>query len=108
MAERLSAEAFWGHISVMGRIIRLLYELIPFDEGSFDFYDLFYKADTPGRYSFEYEDERHRIDIAAEDQAVGFEGKWYRGFEEFCQKAEIEGEKFTAVYDTLYDWEIEA
>ena len=52
------------------RELIVLYELIPFDEESFDFYDLFYKADTPGKYSFEYEDERHHIDIAAEDQAV--------------------------------------
>lgn len=75
MAERLSAEAFWGHISVMGRIVRLLYELIPFDEADFDFYDMFYKVDVPGRYSFEYEDEKYLIEIANEDHAVGFDGK---------------------------------
>ena len=30
MAERLSVEAFWGHIEVMGRIVRSLYELEPY------------------------------------------------------------------------------
>jgi len=108
MAERLSVEAFWGHINVIGRIIRLLYDLIPFDEDDFDFYDMFYKAGMPGRYSFEYEEERYSIEIAKEDHAVGFDGKWFRDFEEFCQKAEINGQKLTAIYDELYDWEIGA
>ena len=35
-------------------------------------------------------------------QAIGYNGKWYRSFEEFCQKAEVDGKKFTTIYDELY------
>ena len=48
LAERLSADPFWGHIEVMGRIIRLLYEITPYEENKSDFYDLFYLTDQPG------------------------------------------------------------
>lgn len=104
MAERLSIDPFWGYINVMGMIVRFMYEPVPFDEEFFDFYDIFYLIGKPGSCSFLYEDEKYSIEISEEDHAVGFDGKWYRNFEEFCQKAEINGEKFTTRYDELYNW----
>ncbi|MCR5800297.1 MAG: hypothetical protein K6G69_09500 [Lachnospiraceae bacterium] len=108
MAERLSWEAFWGHIEVMGRIVRMLYGLMPVDMEAFDFYDMFYLADHPGKYTFDMNGERYAIDVSDdEERAVGFDGKWYRTFEDLCNKAEIEGRRFTTVYDELQDWRIE-
>ena len=36
------------------------------------------------------------------EQAIKYNDKWFRNFEEFCQKAEIGKDKFTSVYDEIY------
>ncbi len=109
MSERLSNEVFWGHLEVMGRIIRFLYELSPFDKEDFDFYDLFYITKDPGTYTFKHGNRKFKITVSDDkDRAVGFEGRWYRDFADFCQNAEFNGEKFTSIYDVFYDWEVAA
>ena len=40
------------------------------------------------------------------EKAIGCYGKWYRSFEDFCQKAETGNEKFTSIYDEFYDVEV--
>ena len=105
MAERLSYEPFWGHIEVMGRIVRFLYKLIPFDEEDADFYDMFYLTQTPGRYEMTRAGETVTIEVTEEngERAIGYDGKFFRSFEDFCSKAEHNGAKFTAVYDEFYN-----
>ena len=108
MAERLSVEAFWGHIEVMGRIIRFLYELQPFDTEAADFYDLFYLTDKPGKYTVKHNGKKVAIEVIDEDgeKAIGYNGKWYRSFEDLCQKAELGSDKLTTIYDEFYDVEV--
>ena len=106
MAERLSLEAFWGHIEVMGRIVRYLYKLTPFNKEKLDFYDLFYLEETAGTIRFKRDGKTYEIEITADDHAIGFEGNWYRNFSEFCEKAIIDDEKITKCYDELYGWEV--
>ncbi len=104
MAQRLSYEAFWGHLSVMERIINLLYSLTEFKIETADFYDLFYLAKTPGKYILSYRTEKVVIEVVEDNNeyAVAYDGKWYRNFADFCEKAEIDGNKFTAVYEEVY------
>lgn len=127
LAERMSYDAFWGHIEVMGRIVRFLYKLTEWNEEEADFYDLFYLTRKPGHFAMERFGETVEIE-AAEDEsgdepaggstgttvpaghteaarglAIRYDGRWYRNFEDFCKKAEIEGRKFTTVYDEFYD-----
>ena len=108
MAERLSVEAFWGHIEVMGRIVRFLYKLEPYDKEDGDFYDLFYLTEKPGKYTVKRAGKTIEIEVIEEDgeKAIGCNGKWYRSFEDFCQKAETGGDKFTNIYDEFYDVEV--
>lgn len=108
MAERLSKDPFWGHIEVMGRIIRFLYKLTDFDEERADFYDLFYLMETPGKYRVKRNGKRMEFEVVEEDgeKALSYEGKWFRNFEEFCQKAEIGNKKVTGIYDEFYDVEV--
>ena len=109
MAERLSLDAFWGHIEVMGRIVKFLYEITPFDKEHMDFYDLFYLTKEPGTYAFKYGNRKYRIKVEDnKERAIGFEGKWYRDFGELCQNAVLDGMKLTAIYDDLYGWEVAA
>ena len=48
------------------------------------------------------------IEVTEEDgeKAIGCNGNWYRSFEDFCQKAETGGDKFTSIYDEFYDVEV--
>ncbi len=109
LAERLSVDPFWGHINVMGRIIRLLYRLTPFNIAYADFYDLFHMTGEAGKYSFKRGGRKYILTVSEEDGEYGiaFDDKWYRSFEEFCQKAELGGSKFTRIYDEFYDLEVE-
>ena len=108
LAERLSRDPFWGHIEVMGRIVRFLYKLTPFDEETADFYDLFYLTERPGRYTVKRGKDKIEIEVSDEngEYAIGYGGKWYRCFEDFCQRAETGNEKFTSIYDEFYDVEV--
>ena len=107
MAERLSYEPFWGHIEVMGRIVRMLYELTPFDPDRGDFYDLAYLTQKPGTLSARCRGREYRIETADEsEKEIRIDGKWYRNFEELCEKAEIENSKATAIYDEFTDWKV--
>ena len=74
-----------------GLIIRFLYELQPFDTEEADFYDLFYLTDKPGKYSIKHSGKKVAIEVIDEDgeKAIGYNGKWYRSFEDLCQKAEL-------------------
>ena len=105
MAERLSNEPFWGHIEVMGRIVRFLYKLIPFDEEDADFYDMFYLTQMPGRYEMTRAGEIVTIEVTEEngERAISYDGKFFRSFEDFCSKAEHNGKRFTAAYDEFYN-----
>ena len=106
MAERLSYDPFWGHIEVMGRIVRFLYDLTPIDEADMDFYDLFSVTRECRAVSFKRNGTEYHIDISDDDEhALRFGGKWYRDFEELCNKAEIDGERVTAIYDEFYEFE---
>ena len=100
MAERLSGDPFWGHIEVMGRIVRYLYKLTPYDPDRGDFYDLFYLTEKPGKYRMTRNGKKIELEVTEENgqKAISYEGKWFRSFEDFCMKAENNGEKFTTNY----------
>ena len=107
LAERLSSDPFWGYISVMERIVKVLYSLETFNMESADFYDLFYLTDLPGKYSFSYRRKAVTLEVTEEEseKAIRYAGKFYRSFAEFCEKAEIKGKKLTNIYDEIYDIE---
>lgn len=107
MTQRLYYAAFWGHIEVMGRIVRSLYELTGFNEEGFDLYDIFYLENRPRKITFRKDDKKYTIKISEEDNAIHFDGKWYRNFLELCEKAVIDGEKITSLYYDLYDFKEE-
>ncbi|MCR5719438.1 MAG: hypothetical protein K6F84_02635 [Lachnospiraceae bacterium] len=108
MAERLSYDLFWGHIEVMGRIVRYLYTLTDYNPERGDYYDLFYLTENPGKYSIKRKGAKIVLDVLEEngEKAIGYQGKWFKSFEDFCMKAEIDGEKFTTIYDEFYNAEV--
>ncbi len=107
MAERLSFEPFWGHIEVMGRIVRMLYKLTTFNPENMDFYDLAYLTEKPGKISASFRGREYRIETTDEpEKAIRFHDKWYRSFEELCEKAVTDQVRTTSVYDEFYDWKV--
>ena len=101
LAERLAIDPFWGHIEVMGRIVRFLYKLTRYVKQKGDFYDLFYLTETPGRYMVKRGARKLYFEVTEEngEKALCYDGRWYRNFSDFCQKATIDGVKFTSIYD---------
>ena len=57
--------------------------------------------------TFRKDDKKYTIKISEEDNAIHFDGKWYRNFSELCEKAVIDGEKLTSLYYDLYDFKEE-
>ncbi len=108
LAKRLSFNAFFGHLNVMKWMIEDLYVLIPFDEDNFDFYDLYYLLKNPVQIRFTYDGQEQRLEALLEDGAcvVHFNDHWYRNRDEFFAKACVDGQRLTAVYDELEDFEV--
>ncbi|WP_026519365.1 tetratricopeptide repeat protein [Butyrivibrio sp. FCS006] len=108
LAQRLSYNAFFGHLNIMKWMIDDLYELIEFDVNSFDFYDLYYLLNRPSKVRFTFEGKEQHLESLIEEGAciVHFNDKWYRDRDEFFQKACIGNERLTAIYDRLEDFEV--
>ena len=62
---------------------------------------------TEAKVSFIYQGKKHALESLFEDGAcvVHFEDKWFRSRDEFFRKAVLDGQKLTAIYDALYDFE---
>jgi len=108
LAQRLSYNAFFGHLHIMKWMIDDLYELIEFDEDDFDFYDMYYLLKSPVKIQFTFEGEIQSLESVLEGSAcvVHFNDKWYHDRDEFFQKACINNERLTAIYDKLEDFEV--
>ena len=61
LAQRIRYNAFFGNLNIMKWLIDDLYELIDFDEGFFDFFDMFYLLKSPHKISFMYGDDKHIV-----------------------------------------------
>jgi tetratricopeptide (TPR) repeat protein len=108
LAQRLSYNAFFGHLNVMKWLIDDLYQLIEFDEDDFDFYDMYYLLKSPVKVGFTFEGKEQSLETLMEEGAcvIHFNDKWYRDRDEFFQKACINNERLTAIYDHLEDFEV--
>lgn len=111
LAQRIKYNAFFGNLNIMKWLIDDLYEIIEFDKGFMDFYDLYYVLKTPHRISFlyEYEDEPQHIESVMEGDecTVCFNGKWFHSRDDFFKGACINGTKLTSIFDDLYGFEVE-
>lgn len=108
LAQRIRVSRFFGNFTVMKWIIDELYNLIPFDEESFDFYDLFHLLKTPQKVKFCYQGIPHYIETVMENEecVIHFDEKWYRTREDFFLKAEIDGIYLTEIYQSLSLFEV--
>lgn len=108
LAQRLSYNAFFGHLNVMKWLVDDLYELIEFDTEEFDFYDLFYLLKQPVKIQFTYGKKTYSIEALMEEGAcvVHFNNVWYHDRDEFFRKACLDNERLTAIYDRLKGFKV--
>lgn len=108
LAQRIKYQHFFGNLSIMKWLIEDLYQLIPVDEDNIDFYDLYYLLKKPVKINFVYDGETHEIETSMEEGAcvIRFDERWYRTREDFFDRAGIDGERLTEIYDELEDFEI--
>ncbi len=112
MAERLLRDAFWGHIEVMGRIVRFFYKLkasceaeIPFKmpEPHWDFYDLFYLTEEPGTYVLSYLDrnteKKIRIEAVLDEETDSSKDQGKAPTENLAETATISNPHIAIKYD---------
>ena len=109
LAERISYNAFFGNMNIMKWLIDDLYELVPFDENNFDFYDLYYLLKSPNKITFMYDGEEQHLESVMEgnETTVCFNGKWFRSRDDFFKDGAIGNNRLTAIYDELYGFEEE-
>ena len=109
LAQRISYSPFFGNLSIMKWLIDDLYELIDFDRDLFDLFDLYYLLKEPVRVVFYYEGGLQHVEAVREEGgcSVCFNGKWFRGRDEFFSGALIGDAKLTSLYGDLYGFEVE-
>ena len=109
LAERISYNAFFGNMNIMKWLIDDLYELVPFDENNFDFYDLYYLLKSPNKITFMYDGEEQHLESVMEgnETTVCFNGKWFRSRDDFFKDGAIGNNRLTTIYDELYGFEEE-
>ncbi|MBQ6384621.1 MAG: sel1 repeat family protein [Lachnospiraceae bacterium] len=108
LAQRIRYHPFFGNLNIMKWLIDDLYEIIEFDPGYIDFYDLYYVLRRPAGVSFFYRGGKHELESLMEDGAcvVHFHDQWFRSRDDFFKKAMLDNQKITALYADLYGFEV--
>ena len=108
LAQRIRFNAFFGNLNIMKWLIDDLYELIEFDEETFDFYDLYYLLQTPHKIRFFYDDKEMHLESEMEGNecVICFNGKWYHSRDDYFKDAAVDNVKLTSVYSDLYGFEV--
>lgn len=107
-AQRIRFDPYFGNMNIMKWLIDDLYEIIEFDVGCFDFYDLYYLLKMPNQIVFMYRDNRHVVEsvLEGDECSVCFDGEWFHDRDDFFENAYIVNHKLTQIYDDLYGFEV--
>lgn len=109
LARRIQNNAFFGNLNIMKWMIEDIYRLKPLDEERIRLYDLYELLKKPVKVTFELAGESHEVEAVAEEDSgvvIRFDEKWYRTVDDFFQKAELDGEHLTSLYDELGHFEV--
>ena len=96
--ERFSVNPFFGDINVIKWITQDIYSLKEFDYNSFDLFDVFYLLDKVHEISFKCDGKEITIQIDKKEEGykITCMGKGYASYEEFLNKATLDGEAIVA------------
>ena len=105
LAIRQQRAPFWGNIKTMHRILETTKNLCGTDYRFSDLYDLLILDTETGLAIFDYNDEEYRIEIVPHDGEIiyQFGDKWFHGAEDFLERARIDNQQITAIYDLIFN-----
>ena len=105
LAIRQQRAPFWGNIKTMHRILETTKILCGTDYRFSDLYDLLILDTETGLAIFDYNDEEYRIEIFPHDGEIiyQFGDKWFHGAEDFLERARIDNQQITAIYDLIFN-----
>ena len=100
---RQQRRPFWGNIKTMKEILDATADMCGNDYNFIDLYDLLTYDSPFSEITFDYNDVIYQIDIFEnkEDIVYQFNDKWYRGAEDFLNKAIIDDKRITTVFDLI-------
>ena len=108
LAIRQQKRPFWGNLKTMRSILQTTAMMTGNDFDFVDLYDLLTFEQQNAVITFDYDGVKKRLDIFPNGGEIIFQfgGKWYHGAEDFLEKARIDGERVTSVFDLISDIEI--
>ncbi|MBO4548228.1 MAG: sel1 repeat family protein [Abditibacteriota bacterium] len=103
LAERIARNPFFGNLTIMKWLIEGIYALRPFDPGSADIYDLYHVFASPAKALLRYNGKDWEAEAVPDGDGLGIRlgDRWFRTIDDFFAKAEIEGERITALYEYI-------
>ena len=113
LAQRISANPFFGNLNIMKWLEEDLCGLIELDRADLDLYDMFVLLKRPSRVQFMYEGKEYTVESVAEETSLcirfsdgRFDDRWYQSVDDFFAKAGIDGERIPTLYQKLYGFRV--
>ena len=99
---------FWGNIKTMRSILETTIMMTGNAFGFLDVYDLLTFEKENAVIKFDYEGMKYRIDIFPHEGEITYQygGRWYHGPEDFLERAQITGLRFTTVFMRISNIEV--
>ena len=109
LALRQQKSPFWGNIKTMKSIIETTGMMCGTDFDVTDIYDLLVLSNPYAVVQFDYNDKHYRVDVFPyENETVyQYDNKWYHGAEDFLEKAKVDNQRITTVFDLISNIKIE-
>ena len=103
LAYRQSRNPFWGNIETMKGILETTEDMCGGEFLFADLYDLLTFKTAPAVVTFDYDGNLYRIDISRDEEGVVyiFEEKYFKGAEDFLERARIGGKRITTIYNMI-------
>ena len=109
MAQKIRYNPFFGDMNTLKWMIEDLYTMIEVDKHSINLFDLYHLLKTPSTITFKHKEKEYKVisEKDGNDIAVNFNGKWFKGIDDFFLKATINNKKIPTIYNELYDFVLE-
>ena len=106
LSRRIALHPFFGDLNIMKWMIADIYKLREFDPEYFELYDLYHVLASPAKVSFVYNESEHEVEAVREGEglAIRFDDRWFRSIDDFFNKAELEDEHITTLWEDVYDF----
>ena len=105
LAIRQKNDPYWMNLQTMRSILETIAYMAGEEYRFNDIYDLMVFDFSNAVIKFRYNDTKYQIAIFTEENEIVYEfkDKWFHGIDDFLERARIEDQRFTTVYDSITD-----